>query len=153
MALNAVLGDDHDLAIIDLAHELRPDDIKRAGFRRKHICVLQLAEHQRAQAQRIACANQLLVGNRDQRVAAFNLQERVNEPFDETLFAAARHQMHDHLGIRGGLANRAGGDQFSADLERVRDISVVCEGEAASRKVSEQWLNIAQSCLACRGIT
>ena len=63
MAFNAVLRDHHDLAVIHLADEFRADDVQRAGLRSKHVSPVELAQHQRAQAKRIARADQLFVGD------------------------------------------------------------------------------------------
>ena len=54
--------DDNDLAVLDVAHELGPDDVERAGFGGEDRPAVQFAEDQRTDAERIAGADQLLVG-------------------------------------------------------------------------------------------
>ncbi len=68
-----VLGDDDDLAVLDVAHEVGADDVERAGLRGEDVAAVELAEHQRADAERVARADQLLVGQRDERVGALDL--------------------------------------------------------------------------------
>ena len=52
----------------------RADDVERAGFGGEDMAAVELAENQRADAQRIAHADQLLVGQADQRIGAFDLR-------------------------------------------------------------------------------
>ena len=59
------LGDDDDLAVLDVAHEARADNVERAGLRRQNVAAVEFAEDERADAERIARADQLLVGERD----------------------------------------------------------------------------------------
>ena len=70
MAFDAVLGDHHHLARLDVAHEFRADDVQRAGFRGQDRRAVQHAQHQRAHAEGIAHADQLLGGQRHQRIGA-----------------------------------------------------------------------------------
>ena len=65
--------DDDDLAVLDVADELRADDVERAGLRAEDRAAVELAEHERADAERIARADQLLVGQRDESVGALDL--------------------------------------------------------------------------------
>ena len=55
-ALDALLGDDDDLAVLDVAHEARADDVERAGLGRQDEVPVELAQHERADAERIARA-------------------------------------------------------------------------------------------------
>ena len=65
VALDAVGGDDHHLTGLDLAYQLGPDDVERAGFGRQHPTIAKLAQNQRPDAQRIAAADQLGPGHRN----------------------------------------------------------------------------------------
>ncbi len=60
-----------DLAVLDVAHVLRADDVERAGLGGQDRAAVELAEHQRPDAERIARADQLLVGEADEGVGAF----------------------------------------------------------------------------------
>ena len=64
-ALNSVLGDNDDLAIHHVAHEARADDVERASLRRENIFSVEFADDERPDAEWIARADQLLVGERD----------------------------------------------------------------------------------------
>ena len=57
VALDAFAGNDDHLAVLDLAHELSADDVERAGLRRKHPSLAEVAEHQRADAVGVARAD------------------------------------------------------------------------------------------------
>ena len=53
---------DHHLAVLDVAHELGADDVERAGLGGQDQASSELAQHQRPDAERVAHADQLLVG-------------------------------------------------------------------------------------------
>src|SRR5690349_23478540 len=72
VALDPLAGDDHDLAVLDLAHELGADDVQGAGLRGEHPGVTELAEYERADAIGIARADQLLVGEADKSIGALD---------------------------------------------------------------------------------
>ncbi len=72
--LDAVLGGDDDFAVLDVAHEARADDVERAGLRGKDRAAVEVAEHKGADAERIARADQLLVGQADKGVGALDLR-------------------------------------------------------------------------------
>src|SRR4029453_17597571 len=57
VALDALARDHYHLAILDLAHEFRADDVERAGLRGKHPRFAELAQHERPDAVRIARAD------------------------------------------------------------------------------------------------
>ena len=56
---------------------------------------------------------------------------------DEALLLAARHQMEDHLGVGGRLADGAFLDQRLAQGERVGEVAVMGEREAARVEIDE----------------
>ena len=55
-----------NFAVLDVADVLGADDVERAGLRRQDRAAVELAEHQRPDAERIARADQLLVGQADE---------------------------------------------------------------------------------------
>ena len=67
---------------------LRADDVERAGLRGEDRAAVELAEHQRADAERIARADQLLVGQADEGIGAFELAQALDEAVDEAVAAA-----------------------------------------------------------------
>ena len=144
MRLRAVFVEDHDLAVLDVAHILRADDVERAGFRGEDRAAVELADHQRADAERIARADQLLVGQADEGIGAFELAQALDEAVDETVAARARDQMQDHLGVGGRLHHGAFVHQLAAQRDAVGQIAVVADGEAAAFEFGEQRLHVAQ---------
>ena len=151
-ALDAFVGDDDDFAVLDVAHEARADDVERDRLRRQNVFAVEFAEHERADAKRIARADQFLVGQRHQRIGAFELADRLDEALDDALLAAARDQMQHDFRVRRRLVDRAVADEFAAQRQAVREIAVMRDGEAAGRDFREQRLDIAQDRLAGRGI-
>ena len=153
MRLCDAVGVDHDdLAVLDVAHEFGADDVERAGLRGQDRAAVEFAEHQRADAERIARADQLLVGERDQRIGALDLAQRLDEAVDDARPARARREQQHDLGVRGRLADRAVADQFAPQRQAVGEIAVVGDREAAGVEFGEQRLHIAQDRRAGGGI-
>ena len=69
--MRAVFVEHQNLAVLDIAHILRADDVERAGLGGEDRAAVELAEHQRPDAERIAGADQFLVGQADEGVGAF----------------------------------------------------------------------------------
>ena len=144
--------DDDDLAVLDVAHEMRADDVERAGLGGEDVMAVEFAEHQRPDAERIARADQLLVGQRDQRIGAFDLAQRLDEALDDARPAAARHEMQDDFGVGGRLVDRAVAHEFAPQRQAVGEIAVMGDGEAAGVEFGEERLHVAQDRLAGRRI-
>ena len=150
--LDAVLGDHHDLAVLDVAHEARADDVEGAGLRGQDVAAVELAEHQRADAERVAGADQLLVGQRDEGVGALDLRIASMKRSTKRLLAGAGDEVEDDLGVRGRLADGAVADQVAAQRQAVGEVAVVGDGEAAALEFGEQRLHVAQHGLAGGGV-
>ena len=74
---------------------------------------------------RIARDDDAIVGQKDQRKCAFDLQQRIAQRAGERTFARARDQVENDFGIAGGLEDRAIFFQLAPQLDRVGQISVV----------------------------
>ncbi len=83
--------------MLNVADELGPDDVERAGLRRQHRLAIQVAQHKGPDAQGIAHADQLLLGQRHQGVAALDLAQGVDELRDDLAGPRAGDQVQDHL--------------------------------------------------------
>ena len=152
MALRAALVEHDDLAGFDVADIFGADDIERAGLGCQDRAAVKFAEHQRPDAERIACADQLLVGQRHQRVGAFDRAQRLDEAVDEMVALGLGHQMQDDLGIGGGLHHGAAAHEFAAQRQPVGEIAVMADRKSAGIELGEQRLHIAQDGLAGRRI-
>ena len=119
---------------------------------REDVFAFEFADDERSDAERVARADQLLVGDRDQGIGAFELAQRLDEALDDPLLAAARDEMEDDLGVRRRLVDRAITDQFATYGQGVGEIAVVGDREAARGDFGEQRLDVAQDGLAGRGI-
>ena len=144
MALRAVFVEDHDLAVLDVAHIVRADDVERAGLRGEDRTVAELADHQRADAERVARADELLVGEANEGIGALDLAQPVDEAVDEAVAARLGDEMQDHLGVGGRLHHRAVAHELAAEREAVGEIAVVADREAAGIELGEQRLHVAQ---------
>src|SRR4029079_5781542 len=83
MALDSLAGDDHHLAIFHLADEFSIDDVERAGLGGEHPSLAETAKNQRPDAMRVAGADHFLVGDADESVGAFDLEQRLDIFLDE----------------------------------------------------------------------
>ena len=148
MALHALVVEYDDLAVLDVAHVLRPDHVERAGLGGEDRRAVELAEHERADTERIARADQLLVGHADERIGAFELAQAFDEAVDEAVALGARDEVQDHLGVGGRLHHGAVVDELAAQRNAVGQIAVVTDREAAAFELGEQRLYVAQDGLA-----
>ena len=147
------VGVDHDhLAVLDVADEFRADDIERAGFRAEDRAAVEFAEHQRTNAERVARADQLLVGQRYEGVGAFDLGQRLDEAIDDPRPARARREQQHDLGVGCRLAYGACANEFAPERQPVGQVAVVGDCEAARLEFGEQRLDVAQRRLAGRRI-
>ena len=152
MALRAALVEHDDLAGLDVADIFGADDVERAGFRRQDRTAVEFAQHQRADAERVARADQFLVGQRHQRIGALDRAQRLDEAVDETAALGLRDQMQDDFGVGGGLHHGAAAHQFAAQGQPVGEIAVMADRESAGIEFGEQRLHVAQDGLAGRGV-
>ncbi len=152
VAFQPLTGDHHDLAVLHLTHEFGADDVQRARLRGEHPGLAELAEDERPDSERIARADQLLVGEPDQGIGAFDLEQGFDQLLDEALLLAAGDEMQDHLGVGGRLADGAFFDQGVAQRQRVGEIAVMAQREAARIEIDEQRLHVAQHWIAASRI-
>lgn len=143
--------DDH-LARLDVADELRADDVQRAAFTTEHVAVADLAKHQRTYAQRIADADDHVVGQCDQRIGALDLTERFYHTVDDRAAAGGRHQMDDDLGVGGRLEQAASAHQLPAEHEGIGQVAVMGQRKAAELEIGEQRLYVPEYRIAAGGI-
>ena len=111
--------------MLDVADKRGADHVQRAGLGSQHRLAVQVAEHEGADAQRVAHPDQLLVGHGDQGIAALKLHQGLGEAVEELGAAGAGDEVEDRLGVRGGLEDRAFLDELVAlatDLYWYREI-------------------------------
>ncbi len=145
VALDAVLGDDDDLAVFDLAQELGADHVEGTGLRGEDVGRTELADDERADADGVASADQHVVGEADEGIGAFDLAERLDEALDDAPLLRAREEVEDDLGVGGRLADGAGGNELLAQGQGVGEVAVVADREAARIDVGEQRLHVAHN--------
>ena len=137
---------------LDVAHEIGADDVERAGLRGEDPGIAEPAEHQRPHAQRVAHADHPVLRQRDQRIGALDLAQRVDQPLDDGVLEARRDQVDDDLGVAGRLEQAAAPHQLPAQLVGIGQVAVVADGEAAELEIGEQRLDVAQRHLAGRRV-
>ena len=106
---------------------------------------VKLAEHQRPDAERIARANQFLIGQADEGIGAFQHSQAFDETVDEAITVRARHQMKDHLGVGGRLHHGAFAHELAPQRHAVGQVAVMADRKAAGIEFGEQRLDVAQN--------
>ena len=99
MTFDAVLGDDDNFAVLDLADELGADDIESAGLGGQHVGFADAAQDQRTDTDGVAGADQGVVGKTDESIGAFDLADGLDEALDDAPPLGARQQMEDDFGV------------------------------------------------------
>ena len=150
--MRAVVVEHHHLAVLDVADIFRADDVERAGLRGEDRAAVERAEHQRADAERIAGADQLLVGHADEGIGAFELAQALDEAVDEAvaLARATRCRITSVSVVDCIIAPSR--TSCAAQREAVGQVAVVADGEAAAFELGEQRLDVAQDGFAGGGI-
>src|SRR5712691_3989146 len=144
VALRTALVEHDDLAGLDVADVFRADDVERAGFRGQDRTAAEFAHDQRTDAERIARPDQLLVGQRYQRIGTLDRAERLDEAIDEAVALRLRDQMQDNFGVGGGLHHGAVAHEVTAQRQPVGEIAVVADRETAGIEFGKQRLHVAQ---------
>ena len=144
--------DDDDFAVLDVAHESRADDVERAGLGSQDRAAVEFAQHQRPDAEGIARADQLLVGERHERVGALDLGQRLDEPVDDFRPPRSRREQQDDLGVGRRLADGARADELAPQRQTVGQVAVVGDRQSARLELGEQRLHVAQRRLPGRRI-
>jgi hypothetical protein len=94
----------------------------------------------------------IFFSDRPTREYAPSRRDRVDEFRHDPGFLAHGDQMQDRFGIRGRGKDRAALLQFALHGQRVGDVAVVGDGEAAAGELGKQRLDVAQSFAAGRRI-
>ena len=131
-----------DLARSYIPHELRADGVKRAGFRGDDICAFKTAQRERAHAFGIAHADDLILCQEDERIAALEPLHRERNALDKSFLAVSCDERRDDLRVDGGLKANALRLQLLAQLFCVDDISVVRQCERAERGLHHERLRV-----------
>ena len=109
------------------------DHVEGAGLAGEHELAVQVAEHQRADAERVAGADQLGVGQGHEGVAALDVAQGVDEAVHHPRLPAAGDQVEDHLAVRGGLEDRALRHELAVGLDDHRAGDAKLSGEGPRR--------------------
>ena len=111
LGADAVFVDDDDFARLDLADELRVDEVERAGLAGEDVGAVELAERERAEAERIAHADDLALAHHHEREGALDLAQRGE---DAAGAGRLREEVQDDFAVDGGLENGAALFEFVA---------------------------------------
>ena len=144
--------DDDDFARLDIPDELGLNLVKRDRFAGQHIRAVQAADGQRAKPERIAGANQFLLGHDDERVGAFEPAESLHQRVFDAADGRLREHHDDDFAVHGGLKNQPAAFQLVAELGGVRQVAVVGDGDLSAHAIHRQRLRVAEVRRAGGGI-
>ena len=129
---HAVGVDRDELAGLDVADEVRADDIERGRLRREDPAAVGAAEHERTEAVRVAHTEQVRLVHEHERERALELrQDRLERVLEVAAVGAllalvgAAEQLADELAVGGEHARQH--PQALGELDRVREVAVVAE--------------------------
>src|SRR5262245_14897363 len=80
---------------------------------------------------RVAHRHHFIFAEKDERISATQLPERLDNAVDQRCSARGGDEMEDNLGVYGGLKDRPVGLQAVTQLFRVDEIAVVDYGQGA----------------------
>ena len=139
--MDVVLVDHDELAGRDLALVLGADEVERAGLGREDGVAVDAAEIERPEAVRVAKADQLPFGKRDDRERAFEPPHRSCDRFLQRRRVVG-DERGDHLGVGGGRKRDSFRQELVAHLLDVRQVSVVPEGHRPGLAVLDDRLRV-----------
>ena len=132
--------------------KLGVDEVQGAGFARQHPGAVNSAQAQRAEAVRVAHADQLVLGHDDQRIGALDATKGLQEVVALAARGRLGQEVQDDLAVHRGLEDRAFGLQLLAKLGGVGQVAVVGDGDLAAGAIHRERLGVAQVRGAGRGI-
>ena len=138
----AVAVDHHQLARGDVAHVFGVDQVQRAGLGADDGGALQPPDHQRPEAPGVPRGHQRVLRQEQQRERAHHLRQAGRDRVLQPVAVAARVEVQDHLGVRGGLEDRARRLQLVAQHGRVGEVAVVAERDRPTVAVDEDGLRV-----------
>ncbi len=158
--VHAFGSNDDQLTGLDLALVDGADEIEGAGFGGEDdgvgaMCGLagNASHHQRPEAARIAGGEDAVGREHHQRERALDAAERVGHGIGQRLLARARDEMHNNLGVAGGLEDRSGLLELAAHFQRIDDVAVVRQGDLALVALHHDGLRVEQRRIAGGRIT
>ena len=146
-----VLIDDQDFAGLDLANELRVNQIQRARFRRQYVGAIEFAEASGRQPNGSRTRDQFALAHDQQRKRAFNPAQRRENV--SAIVRGLRQEMQNDFAVGGGLENGSFSLQFVAQQIGVDQIAVVRDRHLAAHAVDHEGLRVFDRAGAGGGIT
>ncbi len=101
---------------------------------------------------RVAGRDQLGAGQRQHRVAALDLCDRIGETVGGRGVLRAGNEVEDDFGIGGRLTDGAIRDDLAAERQAVGEVAVVGNRDAAFMQLGKERLDVAQRHFACRRV-
>src|SRR5262249_14108993 len=89
-------------------------------------------------------ADELLVGEADEGVGAFELAQPLDEAVDETVALGVSHEVQNDLGVGGRLHDGAVAHQLAAQGEAVGQVAVMADRKPAAVELREQRVQVEQ---------
>ena len=129
--LQPALGQRHQLARSDLAHQLAADDVERAALGGDAEAVAELAQRERPDPVRVAEGDHRALRHHHRRVGALETRHHRGDRVLDRARLLDREQRGDDLGVRGAAEADPLLAQLVVELDRVGQVAVVGERDLA----------------------
>ena len=139
--VEAVLVDHDELARVHLSRRLGAEQVERARLRREHPVVVEPAGDERADPVRVTEAEQLALGEEDDREGALEAAHRLGDGDLERPLVVG-DQRGDDLRVGGRAELDPALTQFVPQLGRVDEVAVVPERHRPSRPLLHDGLRV-----------
>src|SRR5947199_388747 len=120
----------------------RIDAIERAGLAREHRLAAQVADEERAKAERVAHGDDRVLGEEEERVRPAYLGERRLDALERRRALFPGDQVEEQLRVARSLEDGALRLQFRADLLGVDQVPVVRDGDGTDGALEEERLRV-----------
>jgi len=146
--------DRNHLSRLHIADKLRTDGIKGTALRSDDIGIIPLTDAERLKSKGISRPDQLPRTGNHQCICAFQLLAGSAHRFlrGMGIYTFSCHMVGNHLGVNGGLKNRACTLQILAELSGIDQISVVRQCQRPLDIIQHKGLGIFSRGGARRGI-
>ena len=142
----------HRLARLHIALESRADMVERAGLRRQHPAAVQLADAERAHAQRVAHADELGIGHYREGIRALQPPHAVGDALFPRERGRVGKEMRDDFGVVAAVKIAAPAGELFFQRHRVDEIAIVRQRELDSIALGADGLRVLYGAIAGRGI-
>ena len=138
----ALAVDHEQFPRLDVPHVLGIDEVQGAGLGADDVGPVQHAQHEGPEAPGVPRGHDRVLGEEEEREGAHHLRQAGRDRVLQPVAMAAGVEVEDHLGIGGGLEDRARRLQLLPQDGGVHQVAVVGERDRAAVALDEDRLGV-----------